>query len=163
MSRTFFLILAVAAFINSATAFNPKHQDPSPIVQAPEHWEQRRKMMEGGKVKQVADDCQALTQHHSVMASRGSGWLYNHSIGFGGTNGFIDRPTLAYEDREIILIHKWLMDKNRWEKHGAAKSGARQRCINNAIRAKDEVIKIMIKFGAIYVPEKNNWVEGWKK
>jgi len=147
-------------FISTAFLVATGHAfEAAEINETRNYWEERRVMMKDGKIKRIADQCQSYTQRHSTMAGRASGWLYNHVVGFGGDNGFIDRPTHAYEEREIVKIHKWLTDENRWERHGSAVPGALERCHQNMLTAQKRVVNIMEKFGARYDVNKNDWVD----
>lgn len=157
----FFLSVFIIHPLLLSTSGQAFEAPKSIINQNPNHWEQRRLMMKGGKIKNIADQCQKLTQHHGIMAERASGWLYNHAVPYAGNNAFIDHPTFAYEDKRIILIHKWLTDESRWERYGAAVPGTLDRCYGNAQNASQQIINIMTKFGAVYIPDQNNWIEGW--
>ncbi|WP_135079429.1 hypothetical protein [Terasakiella sp. SH-1] len=157
--RLFLLFFLLSAL--PAHAFNPNDQTRLRVTQDPAYWEQRRQMMEGGKIKRIADKCQELTQHHSVMAERAAGWLYRFAVPYGGNNAFIDRPTHVTTEKHILRIHGWLQEENRWERHGAAVPGALDRCRRNHQQAINDVIDLMTKFGAIYVPEHNTWGESW--
>ncbi|WP_419797101.1 MAG: hypothetical protein ACNI26_12230 [Terasakiella sp.] len=157
--RGFFCILILAVLlIPAANAFEAP---TSSTEKSFRYWEQRRQMMEGGQIKRIADKCQKLTQHHSVMAERAAGWLYRFAVPYGGNNAFIDRPTHFTAEKQILRIHGWLQEENRWERHGAAVPGALDRCRRNHQQAINEVISLMTKFGAIYIPEQNDWTESW--
>ncbi len=130
-----------------------------PKEQSYTHWEQRREMMLGGKIKRIADQCQKLTQRHSDMSERANGWLYRFSVPYGGSDAFIDRRAHFNSEKRILEIHSRLQEENRWERHGAAVHGALDRCKRNYDRAHQMVINIMEKFGARYNPVKNDWDE----
>ncbi|GGF66840.1 hypothetical protein GCM10011332_21180 [Terasakiella brassicae] len=144
---------------HSVQAFEAPQIDD--IIPSPTYWDSRRKMMEGGKVKRIADECQRLVQHHSDMAERANGWLYRFAVPYGGDNGFIDRPTHGSSEKRILRIHGWLLEENRWEKHGAAIPGALGRCQENYRKAIGDVMSIMSKFGAVYDHDRNDWTESW--
>lgn len=158
------LILLISIFFTlPAWAYNEKYTPDVDYNRDSQYWDQRREMMKGGKIKRIADKCQEYTQLHGDMAERANGWLYRFAVPYGGSNAFIDRPTHFKIEKRIIAIHGQLREDNRWERHGAAVAGAEERCKNNAVKASQQIIELMKPFGAVYMPDKNDWTESWKK
>ncbi len=146
-----------------ALAYNEKLTLDIDYNRNPQYWDQRREMMEGGKIKRIADKCEEYTQLHGDMAEGANGWLYRFAVPYGGNNAFIDRPTHFKIEKRIIAIHGLLVEENRWERHGAAVPGAEERCKTNAIIAAQKVIELMEPFGAVYLSYENDWTEKWVK
>lgn len=146
-----YTVPALAIDISHNTSFVSKDQ---------KYWEKRRKAVQV-IAKDIADKCQEYTQLHSIMAERANGCLYRFAVPYGGSNGFIDRPTHAKLEKRIIAIHGQLQEDNRWERHGVMLSGTAQRCKENSVKAGQEVIELMKPLGAIYVPHANTWTENW--
>jgi|GEM_PF-1268462 len=155
-----YLIFGASAF--PASAFNEKYTPDVEYNRDPQYWDQRRKAVQG-TAKAIADKCEEYTQLHGDMAERANGWMYRFAIPYGGSDGFIDRPTHTRIEKRIIAIHGWLREENRWERHGVMVPGAEDRCKANAVKAANQVIELMKPLGAVYIPYKNTWIEGWKK
>jgi hypothetical protein len=153
---------AVLLFSFPASAYNEKYTPDVEYQRDSQHWDQRRKAVQG-TAKRIADKCAEYTQLHSVMAERAAGWLYRFAIPYGGSKGFIDRATHTQIEERIIAIHGKLVEDNRWERHGVMKPGALERCKANAVKAGQQVIELMKPFGAVYVPYENSWTENWKE